>query len=136
MQYWLIKSEPFKYSWGQFLTDARTQWDGVRNYEARNHLRAMKRGDLALFYHSNEDKAIMGIARVIKTAFPDPTALEGDWSAVEFEPWKSFKHPLTLDRIKTDPILRNMDMIRRNRLSVVPVKASEFKRICNWAVIL
>lgn len=130
MQHWLVKSEPFKYSWAQFITDKRTLWDGVRNFEARNHLRAMKKGDLALFYHSNEDKAVMGIACIEKTAFPDPTASDGDWSVVELSPFKFFKTPVTLHQIKTDSKLKSMEMLRRNRLSVVPVKASEFNRIC------
>lgn len=130
MQYWLVKSEPFKYSWAQFITDKRTQWDGVRNYEARNHLRAMQKGDLVLFYHSNEDKAVMGIARIVKTAYPDPTAIEGDWSVVDLSPYKAFKTPVTLHQIKTDSKLKTMELLRRNRLSVVPVTSAEFTRIC------
>lgn len=130
MQYWLVKSEPFKYSWAQFLADKRTPWDGVRNYEARNHLRAMQKGDLALFYHSNEDKAIMGIAQIVKTAYPDSTAVEGDWSVVDLRPYKAFKTPVTLHDIKTDSTLKSMELLRRNRLSVVPVTSAEFNRIC------
>jgi predicted RNA-binding protein with PUA-like domain len=130
MQYWLVKSEPFKYSWAQFIADKRTPWDGVRNYEARNHLRAMQKGDLALFYHSNEDKAIMGIAQIVKTAYPDPTAVEGDWSVVDLRPYKAFKTPVTLHDIKTDSTLKSMELLRRNRLSVVPVTSAEFNRIC------
>lgn len=130
MQYWLVKSEPFKYSWAQFIADKRTPWDGVRNYEARNHLRAMQKGDLALFYHSNEDKAIMGIAQIVKTAYPDPTAVEGDWSVVDLRPYKAFKTPVTLHDIKTDSTLKSMELLRRNRLSVVPVTSVEFNRIC------
>jgi len=130
MQYWLVKSEPFKYSWAQFIADKRTPWDGVRNYEARNHLRAMLKGDLALFYHSNEDKAIMGIAQIVKTAYPDPTAVEGDWSVVDLRPYKAFKTPVTLHDIKTDSTLKSMELLRRNRLSVVPVTSAEFNRIC------
>ena len=130
MQYWLVKSEPFKYSWAQFIADKRTPWDGVRNYEARNHLRAMQKGDLALFYHSNEDKAIMGIAQIVKTAYPDSTAVEGDWSVVDLCPYKAFKTPVTLHDIKTDSTLKSMELLRRNRLSVVPVTSAEFNRIC------
>ncbi|MFZ9294867.1 MAG: EVE domain-containing protein [Bacteroidia bacterium] len=130
MQYWLVKSEPFKYSWAQFIADKRTPWDGVRNYEARNHLRAMQKGDLALFYHSNEDKAIMGIAQIVKTAYPDSTAVEGDWSVVDLRPYKAFKTPVTLHDIKTDSTLKSMELLRRNRLSVVPVTSVEFNRIC------
>lgn len=130
MQYWLVKSEPFKYSWAQFIADKRTPWDGVRNYEARNHLRAMQKDDLALFYHSNEDKAIMGIAQIVKTAYPDSTAVEGDWSVVDLRPYKAFKTPVTLHDIKTDSTLKSMELLRRNRLSVVPVTSAEFNRIC------
>lgn len=130
MQYWLVKSEPFKYSWAQFIADKRTPWDGVRNYEARNHLRAMQKGDLALFYHSKEDKAIMGIAQIVKTAYPDSTAVEGDWSVVDLRPYKAFKTPVTLHDIKTDSTLKSMELLRRNRLSVVPVTSAEFNRIC------
>ena len=130
MQYWLVKSEPFKYSWAQFIADKRTPWDGVRNYEARNHLRAMQKGDLALFYQSNEDKAIMGIAQIVKTAYPDSTAVEGDWSVVDLRPYKAFKTPVTLHHIKTDSTLKSMELLRRNRLSVVPVTSAEFNRIC------
>jgi predicted RNA-binding protein with PUA-like domain len=130
MQYWLVKSEPFKYSWAQFIADKRTPWDGVRNYEARNHLRAMQKGDLALFYHSNEDKAIMGIAQIVKTAYPDSTAVDGDWSVVDLRPYKAFKTPVTLHDIKTDSTLKSMELLRRNRLSVVPVTSAEFNRIC------
>lgn len=130
MQYWLVKSEPFKYCWAQFIADKRTSWDGVRNYEARNHLRAMQKGDLALFYHSNEDKAIMGIAQIVKTAYPDSTAVEGDWSVVDLRPYKAFKTPVTLHDIKTDSTLKSMELLRRNRLSVVPVTSAEFNRIC------
>jgi predicted RNA-binding protein with PUA-like domain len=130
MQYWLVKSEPFKYSWAQFIADKRTPWDGVRNYEARNHLRAMQKGDLALFYHSNEDKAIMGIAQIVKTAYPDSTAVDGDWSVVDLRPYKAFKTPVTLHDIKTDSTLKSMELLRRNRLSVVPVTSVEFNRIC------
>lgn len=129
MKYWLIKSEPFKYSWEQFCTDKKTNWDGVRNYAARNNLRAMKKGDLCLFYHSNEGMCIVGIAKVTKEHFPDPTANEGDWSSVEVRPWKKLNEPVTLATIKNDPVLSKMEMIRLNRLSVTQVKQEEFDRI-------
>ncbi len=128
MRYWLIKSEPFKYSWDRFVKEGSAVWDGVRNYSARNNLRAMKRGDLALFYHSNEGKEIVGIAKVVRTAYADPSS-EEDWSVVDFQPHKALAHPVTLATIKADAILSKMEMIRQSRLSVVPVDKSEFDRI-------
>lgn len=127
-RYWLIKSEPFKYSWDRFVADGKTVWDGVRNYTARNNLRAMKRGDLALFYHSNEGKEIVGIARVVRTAYADPTTKE-DWSAVDFAPHQALACPVSLATIKADSKLSKMEMIRQSRLSVVPVERAEFDRI-------
>ena len=129
MAYWLIKSEPFKYSWQQFLKDKKTFWDGVRNYEARNNLRAMQKGDKALFYHSNEGLEIVGIAEVIKTAYPDPTAEDDTWSVVDFKPIKTLTKTITLAMIKEHPILKQMEMIRRNRLSVTKVTDEEFNII-------
>ena len=128
-QYWLMKSEPFKYSFGQLLKDGRTTWDGVRNFEARNNLRAMKRGDLLLFYHSNEGKQVVGIAKVVKTAYPDPTAPGGDWSVVEVQPLSALRKPVTLDDIRKEPRLKDINLLRRNRLSVVPVTSAEFSLI-------
>jgi predicted RNA-binding protein with PUA-like domain len=127
--YFLVKSEPFKYPFASLLKDKRTTWDGVRNFEARNHLRAMKAGDLLLFYHSNEGKEIVGIAKVARTAYPDPTAEEGDWAAVDIAPVKALTVPVTLSTIKNDAKLADMLLIRRSRLSVVPVTAAEFKRV-------
>lgn len=129
MAYWLIKSEPFKYSWEQFEKDKSTFWDGVRNYAARNHLRAMKKGDQAFWYHSNEGLEIVGIAKVIKEAYPDPTAEDDTWSAVDFAPLKKLKTPVGLAQIKTDKRLVNMALVRLGRLSVQPVTDEEWKII-------
>jgi predicted RNA-binding protein with PUA-like domain len=127
--YWLAKSEPSKYPWQQLVTDERTTWDGIRSFEARNNLRAMKKGDLVLFYHSNEGKEIVGIAKVVREAFPDASAEDGDWSAVELAPVKPLAAPVGLAAIKADEQLADMALIRRSRLSVVPVTAAEFQRI-------
>lgn len=130
MNYWLIKSEPFKYSWEQFQKDKKTFWDGVRNYAARNNLKAMKKGDLALFYHSNEGLCVVGIAKVVKEHYQDPTTTEEAWVAVDFTPHQSLKKPVTLDQIKQDELLKGMELVRLQRLSVSKVKAEEFDRIC------
>jgi len=127
--YWLAKSEPFKYPWAQLVADKSTAWEGVRNFEARNNLRAMKKGDLVLFYHSSEGKEIVGIAKVAKEAYPDATAEEGDWSVVDLGPVKPLKQPVTLAAIKADKQLADMMLLRRSRLSVVPVTSAEFERI-------
>lgn len=129
MNYWLVKSEPFKYSWEQFEKDKNTMWDGVRNYAARNNLRAMKKGDLVLWYHSNEGKEIVGIAKVSKEYYPDPTATEGDWSVVELKPFKKLKKPISLEQVKADKSLQQMDLVRLGRLSVGTVKQVEFDHI-------
>lgn len=129
-QAWLIKSEPYKFSWSQLEADKRAVWDGVRNFEARNNLRAMKKGDLCLFYHSNEGKEIVGVAKVVATAYPDPTATEEagegtDWSVVDVAPHKKFKVPVGLQTIRDEKRLANMALLRRSRLSVVPVTPDE-----------
>lgn len=129
MNYWLVKSEPFKYSWEKFLEDKRTFWDGVRNYAARNHLRGMKKGDLVLWYHSNEGLAVVGIAKVAKEAYQDPTTEEEAWVAVDLVPHKSLKKPVTLAQIKADKMLKDIYLVRQGRLSVMPLKAAEFDRI-------
>jgi predicted RNA-binding protein with PUA-like domain len=126
MQYWLIKSEPFKYPWDQFVKDGVTYWDGVRNYQARNNLRSMKKGDLALFYHSNEGMEVVGIAKVVKEAYQDPTTEDSNWVAVDFKPHKRLKHPVSLAAIKAETRLKNIEMLRLNRLSVVSIKPEEF----------
>src|SRR6478735_2395060 len=126
MNYWLIKSEPFKYSFDQLLKDKKSMWDGVRNYQARNNLMAMKKGDLLLFYHSNEGKAVVGIAKVAKEHYPDPTATEGNWVVVDVAPVKALKNPVTLEMVKADKRLEQMALVKLQRLSVQPVKAEEF----------
>ena len=133
MAYWLIKSEPFKYSWDQFVADGSTYWDGVRNYLARNNLRAMKKGDLAFFYHSNEGMEIVGIAKVIKESYQDPTTEETAWVVVDFKPHKKLKKPVTLAQVKAEGSLSQMALIRLGRLSVQPVLESEWLTILEMA---
>ena len=125
----VIKSEPFVYSFDQLLTDKKTSWDGVRNFEARNTMRAMKKGDTLLFYHSNEGKDLVGIARVSKEAYADPTATEGDWSSVEVAPVKRLKKPVTLAVLKADPVLSKMALVKRGRISVTPVTDAELAAV-------
>lgn len=129
MNYWLVKSEPFKYSWQQLLKDKRTFWDGVRNYAARNNLRAMKKGDEVFFYHSNEGLEIVGIAMVVKEAYQDPTTEDKNWSVVDLSPVKSLKQPVTLAQIKEEPKLKEMELVKNSRLSVQKVKIDEWKQI-------
>lgn len=129
MNYWLVKSEPEKYSWDQLVKDGVTQWDGVRNYAARNNLRAMKEGDEVLFYHSREGLEIVGIAKVTKEHYPDPTATEGDWSAVQISPYRKLDKPVTLTQIKADPNLKDISLVKLGRLSVGPITPEEFKII-------
>jgi predicted RNA-binding protein with PUA-like domain len=129
MNHWLVKSEPFKYSWTRFNEEGRTFWDGVRNYQARNNLRAMKEGDLVLFYHSNEGKEIVGIARVVKEFYQDPTTDDPNWVVVDLAPESSLKTPVTLETIKADPMLKDISLVRQGRLSVMPLKQEEFDRI-------
>ena len=130
MNYWLVKSEPFKYSWQQFEKDKQTIWDGVRNYAARNNLRAMKKGDLVLWYHSNEGMEIVGIAKVSKESYQDPTTEETAWVVVDLKPFKKLKKPVGLLQVKSDKRLANMDLVRLGRLSVQTVKEDE------WNIIL
>ena len=118
MQHWLVKSEPEAYSWSQLLKDGRTAWTGVRNFAARNHLRAMKTGDCVFFYHSGIGKEVVGIAKVVKAAYADPTADEGDWSCVDLVPIKTLKKPVSLAEIKADKVLREMKIVKQGRLSV------------------
>lgn len=129
MQYWLIKSEPYEYGYHHLEKDGNTMWEGVRNYQARNNLRAMKKGDLALFYHSREGLEVVGIATVIKEAYPDPTAEKGDWSAVDFAPYKRIKKPVSLKDIKANPTLQNIALVRNGRLSVMLLEKAEFDEI-------
>lgn len=127
-RYWLIKSEPFKYPWSQLVADGRTHWDGVRNFEARNNLRAMSAGDLCLFYHSNEGKEIVGVARVVRGAYQDPSTTD-DWSCVDVAPLAPLAKPVTLDAVRGRRSLAAMQMLTRNRLSVTPVTAAEFRTV-------
>ena len=127
--HWLMKSEPFKYSFAQLLRDGTTTWDGVRNFEARNNLRAMKLGDLVLFYHSNEGKAVAGIAKITREAYPDPTAEGEDWSVVELAPVMPLKVQVSLEDIRSEPDLAEIALLKRSRLSVVPVSKEHFDRI-------
>ena len=127
--YWLIKSEPFKYSWEEFVSDGSTYWDGVRNYQARNNLHAMRVGDLALYYHSNEGKEVVGVARVKKRAYQDPTTNDERWVVVDVEPVKALTEPVGLAAIKADPKLTEMALVRQGRLSVPPVSAGEFRHV-------
>ena len=128
-QYWLAKSEPESYSWDMLVKDGSTSWTGVRNFQARNNLRAMKKGDVIFFYHSNVGKEIVGLAKVTKEAYTDPTADEGDWSAVDLAPVKPVKKPITLEQMKSDPILKNMALVRNSRISVTPVTPEQANRI-------
>ena len=129
MQHWLVKSEPDVYSFDKLKADKKAVWDGVRNFTARNNLRAMKKGDLVLFYHSNVGKEVVGIATVAREAFPDASAKEGDWSAVEITPKKALKVPVTLAQIKADKQLEGFALIKLSRLSVVPATPAQFARI-------
>lgn len=132
MNYWLIKSEPFKYSWDQLNADKSTFWDGVRNYGARIHLRAMKKGDQAFFYHSNEGKEIVGIVKIIKEAYQDPTT-EADWSVVDVAPVKPLKKTVTLETIKKTAALQKMQLVVNSRLSVQPVTKEEWEIVLSLA---
>jgi predicted RNA-binding protein with PUA-like domain len=133
MNYWIVKQEPEDYSWSDFVADGKTAWTGVRNYQARNNLRAMKAGDKVFYYHSGEEKAIVGIARVERAAYADPTAKEGDWVAVDLRSEKALANPVTLQTIKGDKLLKNITLARNSRLSVSPLNAQEFERILELA---
>ena len=126
---WLVKSEPFKYSWDDLVRDGSTYWDGVRNYEARNNLKAMKKGDRLLYYHSNEGKEIVGIARVTKAAYQDPTTDDDRWVVVDVAPVKKLKEPVGLAQIKADPAFSDLQLVTRSRLSVIPVDSADYRRI-------
>lgn len=129
MNYWLVKSEPFKYSWEEFLKDGWTYWDGVRNYQARNNLKNMKKGDLVLFYHSNEGLEVVGIAKVTKETYQDPTTDDPRWVVVDLEPVETLNKPVSLDEIKKDKRLKNIPLIKQSRLSVMPLTREEFEII-------
>jgi predicted RNA-binding protein with PUA-like domain len=129
MKYWLVKSEPFKYSWDDFLKDGWTYWDGVRNYQARNNLQSMKTGDLVLFYHSNEGLEVVGIAKVIRGAYQDPTTDDRRWVVVDLKPKEAFKKPVPLSEIKMNIRLRDIALIKQTRLSVMTISKKEFDTI-------
>ncbi|WP_113653809.1 EVE domain-containing protein [Pedobacter namyangjuensis] len=129
MKHWLVKSEPFKYSWDKFNEDGRTFWDGVRNYQARNNLREMQEGDLVLFYHSNEGKHVVGVAKVVKEAYQDPTTDDKNWVVVDLVPVQALDNPVTLEQIKAEESLKDISLVRQGRLSVMPLKATEFDKI-------
>lgn len=129
MKYWLVKSEPEVYSWEQFVKDKRTFWDGVRNYQARNNMQAMEKGDQVIFYHSSDVKAAVGIAEVVKTAYPDPTTDEPAWVVVDLKPVRPLKTPVTLAQIKAMPGMNNVALVRQARLSVLPLTQQEFEMI-------
>ncbi|WP_219226826.1 EVE domain-containing protein [Pedobacter antarcticus] len=129
MNYFLVKSEPFKYSWEQFNKDGRTFWDGVRNYQARNNIKLMKEGDLVLFYHSNEGKHVVGIAKVVREFYQDPTTDNENWVVVDLVPVESLKNPVTLEQIKAEESLKDISLVRQGRLSVMQLKAEEFDKI-------
>jgi Uncharacterized conserved protein len=132
-KYWLVKQEPSAYSWDDFVREGKTSWTGVRNFTARNNLRAMRVGDEVLFYHSVTDKAVVGIARVVRAAYPDPTAKEGDWSAVDLAPVKALRNPVGLEQIKAQPKLRNISLVRQSRLSVHALSPAQFRDIVRLA---
>jgi predicted RNA-binding protein with PUA-like domain len=129
MQYWLVKQEPEDYSWADFVKEGRSAWTGVRNYQARNNLRAMSKGDLVFYYHSGEEKQVVGIAQVHKPAYADPTAKEGDWSSVDLVPVKAVVQPVSLKEMKSDSVLKEMLLVRNSRLSVVPVSKAQFAKL-------
>ena len=131
--YWLVKQEPSTYAWSRFVQDKGTDWTGVRNYQARNNLRAMKMGDLALFYHSGDGKEVVGIARVSRGPYADPTATEGDWTAVDLVPVKPLNTTVSLATIKADPLLQEMLVARNSRLSVSPVTEQQFRHLLQLA---
>lgn len=133
MAYWLLKSEPFKYSWDRMVADGRTHWDGVRNYQASNNLKAMEVGDRTFFYHSNEGLEIVGIVEIVRTYYPDPSDESGRFGMVDVAPVMPVKTPVTLKQIKADPLLQSMALVRQSRLSVCPVSEEEWARVCDLA---
>ncbi|HUZ73363.1 MAG TPA: EVE domain-containing protein [Stellaceae bacterium] len=135
MHYWLLKSEPGVYPWDQLVKDKRTHWDGVRNHQAANNLKAMKRGDHAFFYHSGEERMIVGIAEIVKEAYPDPSDPDGRFVMVDVKPVRAVKTAVTLAAIKAEPKLKNLALVRQSRLSVVPVAAEEWQIMCAMAQV-
>lgn len=131
--YWLVKQEPEAYAWATFVQEGRTAWTGIRNFQARNHLRAMRKGDWVLYYHSVSEKQAVGVAQVSREAYADPTAREGDWSAVDLQPVKPLRSPVPLETIKTDPALKEVPLIRQSRLSVMALTEVQFRRFLELA---
>jgi predicted RNA-binding protein with PUA-like domain len=132
-QFWLVKQEPSSYSWSDFVADGETSWTGVRNFAARNNLRRMRKGDEVLFYHSGEDKAVVGIAKVTRTAYADTTAKEGDWSTVDLTAVKPLRRLVALQEIRSNSRLKTIPLVRQSRLSVMPLRESEFREIVSMA---
>ncbi len=128
-QYWLVKQEPDSYAWTAFVADGKAAWTGVRNFQARNSLRAMKTGDLVLYYHSNVGKEVVGLAKVVTEAYADPTAEDGDWSCVDLVPVKPLKQAVTLAQLKTDAATQDMLLVKHSRLSVMPISEPVFRRV-------
>jgi len=131
--FWLVKQEPSSYSWSDFVADGETSWTGVRNFAARNNLRKMRKGDEVFFYHSGDEKAVVGIAKVTRTAYADPTAKEGDWSTLDIAAVKALRRPVTLREIKGNPQLKRIPLVRQPRLSVMPLSEAEFREIAKMA---
>jgi predicted RNA-binding protein with PUA-like domain len=131
--FWLVKQEPEAYSWANLVKDGKTAWTGVRNFQARNNLRAMKKGDLVCFYHSVSEKQVVGVARVEKEHYADPSATEGDWVAVDLTPLKALQQPVSLETMKSDKVLRELPLIKQSRLSVTPLTAVQFERVLTLA---
>ena len=129
MNYFLVKSEPFKYSWEQFNKDGRTFWDGVRNYQARNNMKLMKEGDLVLFYHSNEGKNVVGIAKVVREFYQDPTTDDANWVVVDLSPVETLKNPVSLEQIKAEESLKDISLVKQGRLSVMQLRVTDFDKI-------
>ena len=129
MNYFLVKSEPFKYSWEQFKKDGRTFWDGVRNYQARNNMKLMKEGDLVLFYHSNEGKHVVGVAKVVREFYQDPTTDDANWVVVDLSPVETLKNPVTLEQIKAEESLKDISLVKQGRLSVMQLRVTDFDKI-------
>jgi predicted RNA-binding protein with PUA-like domain len=134
MNYFLVKSEPFKYSWAKFNQEGRTFWDGVRNYQARNTMKEMKEGDLVLFYHSNEGKEVVGVAKVVKEFYQDPTTENENWVVVDLVPVETLKKPVTLEQIKAEESLKDISLVRQGRLSVMKLKNTEFDKILEMSM--
>jgi predicted RNA-binding protein with PUA-like domain len=135
MNYWVVKSEPDAYSWAMLVKDGRAAWTGVRNFQARNNLRAMKKGDAVFFYHSVTEKQIVGLARVAKEAYADPTAAEGGWVCVDLVPVEALGKPVGLEAIKADRLLRDLPLVKHGRLSVSPLSKAQFERVLELAKV-